>query len=137
MMTDTALSTVMSSRPIWGAVKRGLVGRCPNCGKGKMFRAYLKVNDVCPSCSTPFYHQQADDAPPYFTIFIAGHVVVAAMLLVDTLNDNISMGLQMLIWPLFAMILCLVLLPVIKGGLIAYQWAMRMHGFASEPDYPA
>src|SRR5690606_8945123 len=27
----------------WQAVMRGLRGRCPQCGEGKLFRAYLKV----------------------------------------------------------------------------------------------
>ncbi len=59
------------------AMRRGFMGRCPNCGKGKLFRAYLKVNPRCPSCDEDFSHQRADDAPPYLTMLIVGHVIVA------------------------------------------------------------
>ena len=33
-------------RPIFLSLRRGLKGRCPNCGQGKLFSAYLKVNDT-------------------------------------------------------------------------------------------
>ena len=32
------------------ALWRGFRGRCPACGEGRMFRAFLKVNDACPHC---------------------------------------------------------------------------------------
>jgi uncharacterized protein (DUF983 family) len=32
------------------AVLRGLRGRCPNCGQGRMFGRFLKVADRCPAC---------------------------------------------------------------------------------------
>ena len=33
-------------RVVWQAVWNGIKCRCPNCGKGKLFRAYLKVADI-------------------------------------------------------------------------------------------
>ena len=47
-----------AARPAWPAIKRGCAGKCPSCGKGKMFRAYLKVNDTCPVCDTPNWANQ-------------------------------------------------------------------------------
>ena len=54
--------------------------KCPACGKGAMFNAYLKVNDRCPACGEELHHHRADDAPPYFTMLIVGHIVVALVL---------------------------------------------------------
>ena len=48
-----------------------------------MFRRYLKVADNCPHCGEALHHQRADDAPPYFTIVIVGHVVVSLVLAVE------------------------------------------------------
>jgi len=31
-------------------LKRGARGRCPNCGRGKLFRAYLKIRPTCEVC---------------------------------------------------------------------------------------
>ncbi len=73
------MSTAAPERPLGLAVRRGLAGRCPRCGEGRLFRAYLKVNDACPACGEDFTPQRADDAPAYVTILIVGHFVVAGI----------------------------------------------------------
>jgi uncharacterized protein (DUF983 family) len=124
------------SRDVWLCLRRGLAGRCPACGTGKIFRSYLKVNDTCPSCGEELFHHRADDAPPYFTILIVGHIIGASMLLVEDLAPDLPIWLHALVWPSLTLALSLILLPVLKGALIAYQWALRMHGFetADAPD---
>ncbi len=119
-----------AERNVWQSLWRGLRCRCPQCGQGAMFYRYLKVNDKCPVCSEELFHQRADDAPPYVTIFIVAHIVVAAMLIVEDTWPDAPMALHIAIWPLLTIILSLLFLPRIKGALIAYQWALRMHGFA-------
>ncbi len=113
----------------WRAIAKGMRGHCPACGDGKMFRAYLKVSDICPACGEELFHQRADDAPPYVTIFIVGHVVGSLMLLAEEFWPDAPIWLHAMIWPTLALILSLWLLPIVKGGFIAYQWALRMHGF--------
>lgn len=126
---------VVPSRPVWPALKRGTRELCPACGQGRMFRAYLKVNDLCPVCGEELYHQRADDMPPYVTMVIAGHIVVAGVIAGQDLFPNLPDWPQMIFWPIFACLLCLWLLPHVKGALVAYQWALRMHGFGAEtPD---
>ena len=34
------------------ALKRGFLGRCPNCGEGHLFRAFVKVADTAFSAKT-------------------------------------------------------------------------------------
>jgi uncharacterized protein (DUF983 family) len=124
---NTPVST--ASRGAWLSLRRGLMGRCPNCGIGKIFKSYLKVNDRCPHCGEELFHHRADDAPPYFTILIVGHVVGAAMLTVEEIASDLPIWLHAIVWPSLTLVLSLVLLPMIKGALIDYQWALRMHGF--------
>ncbi len=38
----------------WTALARGLIGRCPNCGKGKLLRGYLKVASRCEYCGETY-----------------------------------------------------------------------------------
>jgi uncharacterized protein (DUF983 family) len=116
------------------ALKRGFIGRCPNCGEGHIFRAYLKVQDRCEKCGEELFHHRADDAPPYITILIVAHVVGFLMLTVLTAYDDIPTWIQMTLWPGLVIALSLTLLPRIKGALIALQWAQRMHGFGNDPD---
>ena len=117
-----------TNRPLWQAMWRGLTLRCPNCGIGRLFGTYLKVNESCPHCQEELHHQRADDAPPYFVILIVGHIIVGAALTAEVALAP-PMWVQMTVWPLVAIALCLLLLPCIKGALIGLQWAFKMHGF--------
>ena len=63
-------------RDVWTALKRGFRGRCPRCGEGKLFRAFLKVDDHCSVCGLDFTPHRADDLPAYLVIVIVGHIVV-------------------------------------------------------------
>ncbi len=101
-----------------------------------MFRAYLKVNDRCSVCGTELFHQRADDAPPYVTILVVGHIVGALMLATEEFAPDLPILYQALIWPSLTLALALVLLPSFKGALIGYQWALRMHGFETAAEVP-
>jgi uncharacterized protein (DUF983 family) len=120
---------LLEKREPWPAITKGFRGYCPACGKGKMFWAYLKVNDTCPECGEELHHHRADDFPPYLTIVIAGHVVGTLLLLTEELWPEAPIWLHAAIWPTLILVLSLWLLPVIKGAVVAYQWALRMHGF--------
>lgn len=121
--------TRLAPRATWTAIKRGLRGCCPSCGRGRILYKYLKVNDACPSCGEELHHHRADDFPPYLTILVVGHVLGALMFAVDDAWPDLPMAFHFLIWPTLVVVLSLWLLPIFKAGLIAYQWALRMHGF--------
>jgi len=123
-------------RDLGPATRRGLLGRCPLCGEGRIFRAYLKVVDACPHCGEDLSPQRADDAPPYITMLIVGHFVVAGIVAAEELWPNAPVLLGAILWALLAGALSLVILPRVKGALVGYQWAMRMHGFGGpEKDF--
>lgn len=133
-MTSAINAAEGSARDKWQAARRGFMGHCPNCNEGRLFGAFLKVNETCPNCGEALHHHRADDAPPYFTILIVGHLIGAGMLLVEEHNDALPLWIHALIWPTLTIALCVLLLPRIKGALVAWQWALRMHGFdASAP----
>lgn len=119
-------------RAVGQAMWRGFLGKCPACGRGRMFSSYLKVVHDCPACGEELHHQRADDAPPYFTIAIVGHVVIGALLWVET-EYHPEMWVHAAIWIPLTLILSLTLLPRIKGTLVGLQWALYMHGF--DPDH--
>jgi uncharacterized protein (DUF983 family) len=131
MNLEVRADLTLDKRPVWPALLRGMKKRCPACGKGKIFHAYLKVNDFCPQCGEALYHQRADDMPPYVTMLIVGHFIVGGVISAQDWFPSFPDGAQMLFWPIVAALLCLCLLPIVKGALIAYQWALFMHGFGS------
>lgn len=127
----TVLET-MDERPVWPAVRRGFLRRCPNCGEGRLFEGYLKVTDSCPACGEVLSHHRADDGPAYLTILIVGHIVAVLMhfvwvtfrpepLVFATFLTVVAVGMSL--W----------LLPRFKGAIVGYQWAHRMHGFGDGP----
>lgn len=122
-------------RNTWGAVKRGMLCRCPNCGDGKLFRAFLKPVDNCPVCNEEMVHHRADDFPAYLAIFIVGHIVVAGFMATDTWLVLESWQ-HLMIWIPVTVILTLAMLPSIKGAVIGLQWALRMHGFGGHSEEP-
>ena len=114
------------------AMWRGFTCSCPACGKGHMFGAFLKVADSCDACGEELHHHRADDAPPYFTMFIVGHIVVPLVLVVEKLWAP-PLLLHFTLWTLVTLGLTFALMPAVKGAVVGLQWALRMHGF----DYAA
>ncbi len=119
------------------ALRRGFFGRCPRCGEGRMLRAYLKVVDACPACAEDLSPQRADDAPAYITMLIVGHFIVAGIISGEELWPDSPVLLGSIVWTLLAGALSLIILPRVKGALVGYQWAMRMHGFGQAGKGPA
>lgn len=127
-MTEQA--RLLEQRSVGQAMWRGTLCRCPHCGKGKMFRAYLKVADECNVCGEELNHHRADDFPPYIAITIVGHIIVFLMLHLD-MEYNVQPMTYMLSMIPLAIILPLILLPPIKGAIVGLQWANRMYGFGT------
>jgi len=121
------------------SMRRGGAGKCPACGHGKLYGRYLKIADSCPECAEELHHHRADDAPPYFTILIVGHLIVAGVMMVEDYFHP-DYWVHILMWFPLTIGLSLWLLPRVKGALVGLQWALRMHGFAGpdafDPDHP-
>ena len=128
MESGTQMSNLSAPRPLMAELVRGLLGRCPCCGKGRMFGAFLKVKDRCEVCGEELYHHRADDFPAYIVIFLVGHMLVPAVLSVET-NFAPSYWVHLMLWLPPTFILTLGLLQPVKGAVVALQWRMGMHGF--------
>jgi uncharacterized protein (DUF983 family) len=115
-------------RDLWGAMKRGFLCRCPRCGEGRLFRAFLKVDDHCSVCGLDFTPHRADDLPAYLVIVIVGHIVVPLALSVET-NFSPPVWLQLAIYLPLTLFASLALLQPVKGAVVGFQWALHMHGF--------
>jgi uncharacterized protein (DUF983 family) len=93
-----------------------------------MFGKYLKVADTCSACGEELHHHQADDAPPYFTMMIVGHVVVPLVLVVEKIwHPDVS--IHFMLWTAVVLSMTFALMPAVKGAIVGLQWANRMHGF--------
>jgi uncharacterized protein (DUF983 family) len=128
-------SAPAAKRDVWSAMKRGFRGRCPRCGEGKLFRAFLKVEDHCSVCGQDFTPHRADDLPAYLVIIIVGHIMVPLALMIET-NYAPAVALQLAIYLPATLIASLLLLQPVKGTVVGVQWALRMHGFDEQNPEP-
>ncbi len=117
------------------AAVRGLFGRCPSCGKGRMFPRLLKPVEICPTCGQDWTAQQADDFPAYVAIIMTGHILAPVIIFMINETD-FSMWTNLAIIIILGLILLGSLLQPAKGAIIAMQWWMGLHGFEKPPRPP-
>jgi uncharacterized protein (DUF983 family) len=109
-------------RRLGQALHRGLRGRCPACGKGRLLRNYLTPNPTCGACGEDLSRYQAADFAPYLVTFLVGLIFTPLTLVMsgDRANDFTLPSL------LLAAVACAVLLlPPIKGAALALLWAVN------------
>ena len=86
------------------------------------------MHSECAVCGEDFTLQRADDGPAYLTILVVGHLMIPLMHIsfVKFRPEPLTL---FTIFALGTTALTLYLLPKMKGAVIGFQWARRMHGF--------
>lgn len=107
------------------------MGRCPACGQTHAFIGYLTVVPSCVACSAPLGSLRADDAPPYFTIFIVGHIIVGLMLWLETAYKP-DLWVHAALWLPLSLVLTLALLRPVKGATLGLMLKLGMAKSADE-----
>jgi uncharacterized protein (DUF983 family) len=116
-----------SDIPLGLAARRGLLGLCPSCGKTRLFARYLKQVERCSACGAEFGRIRADDAAPWGTIIVVGHIFMPLIFFVN-LDLFMPFWVGVFTWAVLFSGLSLVLLPRSKGLFIALLWATRAPG---------
>ena len=109
--------------PLLTAIGRGVRGLCPACGEAPAFGRFLKIVPVCPACAAPLGSARADDAPPYFTILLVGHIVIPLILLTQNIFSDWELAAIFL--PL-TLALCLAFLQPVKGAVLGVMVTFGM-----------
>jgi uncharacterized protein (DUF983 family) len=102
-------------------IARGLRGRCPRCGEGKLFQGFLQLRAKCDRCGLDYNFADAGDGPAVFVILIGGAIVVFAALLTEVVYQP-PYWVHAALWLPLILIVTLVPLRLIKGLLIALQY---------------
>ncbi len=116
--------------PMLAMMKRGLLCTCPVCGTTKLFNGFLRVSRQCGQCGTELGKMRADDAPPYFTILLTGHVVVPLLFLTDRAYAPPVWVLSAIFLPLTAAVAMALIRPI-KGATLG---AMLKLGLGTHDD---
>src|SRR5438045_7415695 len=99
-------------------IMRGICGRCPRCGKGRLFKGFLTLAPRCERCGLDYSFADSADGPAFFAMFISGFIVVFAALGVEVLYQP-PLWVHAVLWLPLILITTLLPLRAIKGLLIA------------------
>lgn len=102
----------------------GLACRCPRCGRGKLFKGFLKVVETCPACGLDLSGADAADGPAVFIIFILGALVVPMALLTEAWFAP-PLWVHMVIWGPVILLGAIALLRPFKAIMVAIQYHHR------------
>ena len=90
-----------------------------------MFHGYIALRKACPACALDYAMFDAGDGPMVFGILIVGAIVCGLALWVE-FSFQPPLWVHAALWLPLSVILALVLLPRIKGAVIALLWAHRI-----------
>jgi uncharacterized protein (DUF983 family) len=109
------------SAPQPGTLRAAVLGLCPRCGKGKLFKGYLTVAPRCAPCGLDYSGFDAGDGPAVFVILIVGAIVAGGALIVEV-NFQPPYWVHAAIWLPATVILTFVLLRLAKALLLVLQY---------------
>jgi uncharacterized protein (DUF983 family) len=81
----------------------------------------------CTDCGESLGHIRADDFLPYLTMVIVGHIIVPLLLLSEQYYAPPT-WFQMTVWPIAALALMGVMLPICKGFCVNLIWHLGLTG---------
>ena len=102
----------------------GLRGRCPRCGKGALFTAYLKITERCGVCGLGFAGHDVGDGPVVPAILVIGGIVVGMAWMMEVTFQP-PLWLHAALWGPITLGLSLGMLPLLKGLSVALQYRFR------------
>lgn len=117
-------------RKAWPAIWRGIQCRCPQCGKGWLFRRYVEQVDHCAVCGEPLARYNVGLLLPLVVITVMIHIIAFVMLEMEISGRGNPLVYMLVLVPLAA-IVPLAILPSAKGAIIGLFWAK---GWSDEQD---
>lgn len=109
----------------------GWKGVCPRCGKGRMFRSWLKVVDKCEACGLDYRFASPDDGPAFFSLCIVVFPLTFLVVWVQVAFEPPWWIHLFTSLPLMALGSLLPLRPI-KGWLVASQYVNRAREAGTE-----
>ncbi len=101
--------------------RTGISCKCPACGKGKLFKGFLDVEEAYSVCGQNLISIDSGDGPAIFVIFIVGFVIVGLAFWTE-MTFSPPYWLQLVIWMPTILIASVGLLRPFKAVLIALQF---------------
>jgi uncharacterized protein (DUF983 family) len=86
--------------------------RCPNCGRGRLFRGVFRMLPACPECGLSYFPEQGYYVGAMIINYVVTTAIVVAIFLLSLLFPDfttLSINSKILVWMAFAIVLSLLL----------------------------
>ncbi len=107
--------------PPQSPISTGLLGRCPRCGEGKLFRGVITLRPRCDACGLDYAFADSGDGPAVFVILIAGFLCLGLVLWIEFTYEP-PFWVHLVVSLPLTLLICLGMLRPLKGILIALQY---------------
>ena len=114
----------MADAPQVNLARVALLGRCPRCGKGRIYKSGLQLAQACSICSLSFKEHEQGDGPAFFGVLIVG-ALAAIGAAVTEIKYQPSYWVHAAIWLPFIVIASLLSLRWLKAALIGVQYHLH------------
>jgi uncharacterized protein (DUF983 family) len=112
------------AEPQISILQAALCCRCPRCGKGKLFKRLLTLQQTCPVCGLDFGQSDTGDAGAVLVIILLGAIVVGLAFWVDV-RFNPPLWAHAVLWPVVTVPLAILITRPMKAALVAVQFRTR------------
>ena len=99
--------------PLKQVVRRAAHWRCPNCGRGRLFRGVFRMLPSCPECELSYFPEQGYYVGAMIINYVATTAGVVTIFLLSLLLPDftsLSTNSKILLWMVFAIALSLLLM---------------------------
>jgi uncharacterized protein (DUF983 family) len=112
-----------------GVTYAALRGRCPACGRGKLFSGIITIAKTCSHCGLDLSAHEQGDGPAFLGILLIGFLTATGAVLLDIYQQP-PFWVHAAIWIPFVFIGSLLTLRWGKGALVAIQYNLRRDDFS-------
>ena len=113
-----------SSKPRAPLAVAGLLGRCPRCGRGRLFEGYLTIRPGCEVCGLSFAGHDTADGPAFF-IMMPLCIITAVLALLLEVFTTPPIWVHVVLWPVFIALFAGLALRPVKATMVALQYRFR------------
>src|ERR1700690_2761684 len=91
--------------PLKQIVRRAAHWRCPNCGRGRLFRGVFRMLPSCPECGLSYFPEQGYYVGAMIINYLATTACVVGIFLLSLLVPDfttLTINTKILLWMVFA-----------------------------------
>jgi uncharacterized protein (DUF983 family) len=102
-------------------IKVGLRGRCPCCGKGRLFKGFLTLAPKCEVCDLDYSFADPADGPAFFAMMIMAIPVGILAVWIELIYEP-PLWVHLVTTVPFMFLACVPVLRPFKGIMVASQY---------------